>query len=735
MTKSSRLPGFNGLPWQERVEQLRQYADLSDAEIALLGTGDALPFEQAAKVSENVVGRYALPFSVATNFKVNGRDYLVPMVVEESSVVAAASYGARLVRECGGFQSSSSDPLMIAQVQLHGVQDFPAAWKAIETNREALIEEANKHVGSLVGRGGGVREVLPRVLEGADGPFLVVHWIVDVRDAMGANLVNTVAEKTAPRLEELTGGEARLRILSNLSDRRMARAECTVQHEALGSGELPGRVVAERIVSAWRFADADPYRACTHNKGIMNGVDPVLVATGNDWRAVEAGAHAWAARGGRYRPMTTWALDDEGNLKGVLEIPLAVGTVGGITRAHMLAQLALKILRVSSAQELAEVAAAVGLASNLAALKALATEGIQRGHMALHARNIAYAVGTPPIDVDRVVREMIARGTVSHSAAQDIATELRSRAGLAVQDPNPINQYATGKVILFGEHSVDQGEAALAVPVRDAVVTLLVVGNDHHELLLRSSTVEFDVRASTQIVTTVAEQLGVPPGTGLTVTGHTSIPIHAHLGSSAAFGVAVARALGQKFGIPHGPARVAEVVLAAERAIHGAPAGVDAAVIAWERPIWFRRGEVEFLTPGKPFDLIVAYSGVAVPSKTVNAEWDEAMQRDPVRFAGVVRALAECATQGRAAFEAGDLPRLGALLTESHRVLAEVGFSTPELDRLLAVAREAGALGGKLTGEGRGGCVIVLPPPGAKDVVMAALRAAGSATVFSTEIR
>jgi hydroxymethylglutaryl-CoA reductase len=735
MTRTSRLPGFNGQPWNERVSIVQRFAQLTPDEAILLGDADALPLEQAQKVIENVVGRYSLPFSVATNFQINGRDYLVPMCVEESSIVAAASYAAKLIRESGGFVCKSSEPLMISQVQLLRVPDLAAAWQAVEIEAPVLVAEANEHLASLLERGGGVRDVEPRVVQApGTAPMMVVHIVVDVRDAMGANLVNTVAERMAPRLEALTGGEARLRILSNLSDRRLARAEVRVKHEVLSSKGLDGRDVAQQILEAHQFAVADPYRACTHNKGIMNGIDPILVATGNDWRAVEAGAHAYAARSGQYGPMSDWSVNERGDLVGVLEIPLAVGIVGGITRAHRMAQLALKILGIRSAQELAEVCAASGLASNLAALKALATEGIQRGHMALHARNIAYSVGAAPSEIDLVVQTMIARGKISHTAAMEIVAELKSHAGRR-PDPHPVNQYAVAKAILFGEHSVDHGEPALAVPVREALITLLVEDNEYGEILIRSSSGDFDERGPIEITRTVIKELGLPPDTGLTVTGHTSIPVHAHLGSSAAYAVALTRAVAQKFGLDLPPEQVNAVAFEAEKLSHGTPSGIDNTVVTYERPVWFTRsGQFELLSVGRRFELCLAYTGEAVPTKTVNREWDERMRREPERFRAAILSLGELARSGRDALTSGDLPRLGSLLTETHRLFQDLGFSTPGLDRLVEAALGAGAYGAKLTGEARGGCVVCLPPPGQKHAVLDALRAAGATAVFSTEI-
>jgi hydroxymethylglutaryl-CoA reductase len=415
---SSRLPGFYQLSVKERRARLIAAAGL-DVEAAEAVIAAGLPLDTAANLTENVVGLYALPLAVATNFQVNGRDVLVPMVVEEPSVVAAASHAAKLVRDGGGFRATSDAPHMLGQVQLLDVPDAAVAERAIHAHADALLALANAQIPSMVARGGGARAIETRRLDSRVGPMLIVHIVLDTRDAMGANLVNTVAEALAPRLEALTGGRAALKILSNLADRRLARAEARVPLTALGGHGLDGVTVARGIVEAQAFAEADPYRAATHNKGVMNGIDAVVVATGNDWRAVEAGAHAWAARAGQYAPLTTWDVDGD-LLVGTLELPLALGVVGGTTRAHPVARLALDILGVATAGELAQVVACVGLAQNLGALRALAAEGIQRGHMALHARQVALAAGATGDAVQRVADQLVAEGNIRLTRAVEL---------------------------------------------------------------------------------------------------------------------------------------------------------------------------------------------------------------------------------------------------------------------------------------------------------------------------
>lgn len=421
VSQTSRLPGFHNRSLDERAESVAAWAKLTPEEQAALVGQKGLPRELADKLIENVVGVFGLPLGIAVNFQVNGRDVLVPMVIEEPSVVAGASFMAKLAREGGGFRTSSTEPEMIGQIQVLDLADVKAARDAIIAHTDELMEIAACCDRMVVSLGGGPRGFEVRILEDtAVGPMLIVHVIFDCRDAMGANMVNTACEQLAEPIERITGGRVGLRILSNLADRRLARAECTIPSEALSFEDYSGEQIVDRIIEAWAFAAADPYRAATHNKGIMNGIDPIVIATGNDWRAIEAGAHAYAARSGRYTSLTEWSKDAHSNLVGRLEMPMAVGIVGGSTRVHPVAQVALKILAVNSARELAEIMVAVGLAQNLAALRALATEGIQKGHMALHARQIAIAAGASGEEIDRIAGQMMAERQINIARAQQL---------------------------------------------------------------------------------------------------------------------------------------------------------------------------------------------------------------------------------------------------------------------------------------------------------------------------
>ena len=415
---------FYELSLEERQASIVEQAGLTDEEAqALFGQGGMSP-EQADHMIENAVGLFGLPLGIAQNFLVNGREVLVPMAIEEPSVVAGASFMARLARSGGGFTAHTTAPEMIGQMQILDVAEPASARLALLEKRAELLQMASEIDPVLNKLGGGARDIEVRVFEQSPvGPFLVLHLIYDVRDAMGANAVNTAMERLAPRIEQITGGRVHLRILSNLAVRRLARARCTIRLDALAFGEYSAERVRDGIIAAWAFAAVDPFRAATHNKGIMNGIDAVVIATGNDWRAVEAGAHAYAARNGTYTSLSTWGKDREGNLVGTLELPMAVGTVGGATRVHPAARAALKLMGVRSAAELAEIITSVGLAQNLAALRALATEGIQRGHMGLHARQVAIAAGASGELVEKLAQQLVAEKTVRIDRAQEILKE------------------------------------------------------------------------------------------------------------------------------------------------------------------------------------------------------------------------------------------------------------------------------------------------------------------------
>jgi len=421
LPKTSRIPGFYKLKPKERLEIVKDFASLTEDEVeALMNTG-SLPIELADRMIENVIGAIPIPIGVAVNFLINGRDYMIPMAIEEPSVVAAASNAARMARRSGGFHAECTRPVMIGQIQCVGIKDPYRAKMEVLSAKEEILQKANEQDPLLVSLGGGAIDLEARVIDTRSGPMLITHLLVDCKDAMGANAVNTMAEAVAPMIERITGGRVYLRIISNLATKRLARAWTKIDKEAVG-----GEEIVDGIVEAYNFASADPYRAATHNKGIMNGVIAVAIATCNDHRAIEAGAHAYAAISGRYLPLSVWEKNEDGDLVGSVELPMAVGTVGGATRVHPIAKICLKILGVKSANELAAVMAAVGLAQNLAALRALADEGIQRGHMKLHARNIAIQAGAKGELIDLLVQRMVEERKIRLDRAKELLKELTS---------------------------------------------------------------------------------------------------------------------------------------------------------------------------------------------------------------------------------------------------------------------------------------------------------------------
>ncbi len=428
LNRRSTIASFYKLPLEERLRMVKEFASLTSEEAQTLANG-SMPIATAQRMIENVISIFPIPLGIATNFLVNGRDYLVPMAIEEPSVVAAASNAAKMARPTGGFTATSTEPVMISQIQIVKCPSPKDAEKAILSARKEILEKANQQDPTLLSLGGGAKDLRVRILPSQVGIMVIAELLVDCRDAMGANVANTMAEAVAPMLENVSKGQARLRIISNLADNRIARATVTVSKDALG-----GEDIVDGIVEAYAFAAADPYRCATHNKGVMNGVTAVCLATGNDTRAIEAGAHAYAARSGHYSPLTIWKKDSKGNLVGTIEIPAAVGIIGGVTAVHPIAKISLKILGVKTARELGEVMASVGLAQNMAALRALAAEGIQKGHMSLHARNIAAMAGAQGDLIDLLADKMVAERKIRLDRARELLLETsKSKESRAAQ--------------------------------------------------------------------------------------------------------------------------------------------------------------------------------------------------------------------------------------------------------------------------------------------------------------
>jgi len=416
--KSSQISGFYKLPIEDRIKLVKKFADLNDEETHLFSS--CLNIDIADRMIENVLGTFEIPLGIAVNFLINDKEYLVPMAIEESSVVAAASNAAKIARIKGGFKTECTDPLMIGQIQILHIDDVAGSAKKILNKKKEIIRFANEQDKVLVKFGGGAKDIEVRILDSPIGKMIVVHLVVDVRDAMGANAVNTMCEALAPMLEEITGGKVRLRILSNLADKRIVKAKAVFDKDKIG-----GEQVVNAFLESYNLAAIDPYRAATHNKGIMNGIDALIIATGNDFRAIEAGAHAYAARDGQYTSLSRYYKDKNGNLVGELELPMAIGIIGGAGNIHPKAKLCKKILRIKTAKELAEIVVSLGLAQNFAAVYALSTVGIQKGHMSLHAKNIAVMAGAQGDEIEKVADQMIKEGKIKLDRAEEILKEIR----------------------------------------------------------------------------------------------------------------------------------------------------------------------------------------------------------------------------------------------------------------------------------------------------------------------
>ena len=727
----SPISGFYRLDIRQRIDRLEQHGLLSAEDAALLREGRHVLLPAAAdKIIENVVGVFGLPFAIAPNFIVNGTARLAPLVVEEPSIVAGLSFAAALARRSGGFEAVCSDSLLAGQVHLTNVPDADAAAARLDEARDELLAAANAVHPRLVGRGGGVRDIeVRRLTLSGGGPALAVHLLVDTRDAMGANLVNTVCEAIAPRIARISGGNVAMRILSNLADRSLVTARVSYPARHLAAGGLDGEAVRDAIVATSDIAAADPYRAATHNKGIMNGIDAVAIATGNDWRAIEAGAHAYAAIDGRYKPLSRWSVGSAGELVGEIRIPLKVGTVGGTVASNPAAALGLRIADVDSAAELAELMAAVGLAQNFAALRALATSGIQKGHMRLHARSLVAAAGVAGDRFDEAVERLIAGGEISETRARDIAAQLAAERPRADE---PMGK-AAGKVILLGEHAVVYGKRALALPIPGAVtatvkqaerLTLEVPGwGLSREISRHGGGVD-------AAVFRILDNLGIGRRAfGIRV--QSALPRGMGLGSSAAFAVAIVRAFDNLLGLSLGDDRVNEIAFDCEKLAHGNPSGVDNTLATFARPMLFRKREsveVEPIELAEAPPIVIACSHEPGVTHEQVAGVCARYEARPEAFGAIFDQIDALSVAGAEALVAGDYAALGQLMNVCQGLLNALGVSTPELERMVDIARRAGALGAKLTGAGGGGSIVAVCPDNVERVVKA-LRSAGYTTI------
>ena len=738
---SSRIPGFFKLDIPQRIEALQEQGLLSQSDAQSLTTGThTLRTPAADRMIENVVGVFGLPLGLGLNFLINGKDVVIPLTVEEPSIVAGLSGTARITRLAGGIEATTTPPILTGQVQIADIKDAPAAKASLLENRDAILNLANSFHPKMVARGGGAQEIEVFTHEhvGESKQTLVVlHLHVDTRDAMGANVVNGMCEGIASLLETITGGTVFLRILSNLTDQALVTAKMRVSVENLETKNYTGERVRDGIVLANDWALVDRYRAVTHNKGIMNGVDALAIATGNDFRAIEAAAHAYAARDGQYRALTHWRKGENGDLEGSLTMPMKVGTVGGSIGTNPTVKICHAILGSPNAAELAGILGAVGLAQNYAALRSLATAGIQQHHMTLQARNVAANANVPDEYFDTVVDALIEDGDIKVWKAQNILKKIQNSDSLNFSGRNRSN--ACGKVILFGEHAVVYGRPALAVPLPLAIEALVVESKEPRLVVprwgidLNIPTLGDGQHGLVGVITQLLNRLGLSDK-GMTIEIFPNIPRAMGLGGSAALAVAVLRALNDYFELELSLDRINELAYECELAAHGNPSGVDNTIATYGKPLVFQHSEGishQEISPGQPIPLVIGMSGKESLTANMVEQVRQARTRQHGTYELIFDQIARVTNDARQAFQDGRLDILGELMNVNHGYLNALQLSTPELEEMVFLARGNGAIGAKLTGAGGGGSVVMLCPD-SQDNVSSILETAGYTTLTLT---
>ena len=736
----SRIPKFFRMNISERIAALHARGLLSSSDVQKLVSGEhQLQLGVADKMIENVLGVFCLPMGVALNFLINGRDYVVPLVVEEPSIVAGLSGAARIARLGGGFTASDVEPILIGQVQSVIEGDPEEAIAALLANKEEILSLANSLHPKMVARGGGAIDIeaFHHVAEHDGRQMVVMHLLVDTREAMGANLVNTMCEGVASLVETVTQGKVFLRILSNLTDRALAKASVRIPAINLAGKGFSGGQVRDGIILANDLALADPYRAATHNKGIMNGVDAVAIATGNDWRALEAAAHAFAAREGRYKALTNWYKNDVGELVGEITIPMKVGTVGGSLETNPSVRINHRLLGSPNASDLAGIMGAIGLAQNFAALRALSTDGIQQNHMNLHARSVASSAGVPEEYFESVVEGLIESGEIKVWKAREI---VQNFARHTARPESSERQAACGKIILLGEHAVVYGRPAVALPIPLAVEAAVRKAGDGITVVIPRWGLEQRVRANAQgLAGILARLLGELKldREDMTIEVFPHVPKAMGLGGSSALAVAIARALSAAYDLNLSDAEVNAFAYECEKAAHGTPSGVDNTVSTYGLPLFYQRKidhpqsdrpEFRELKLGQPLELVIGMTGKESLTAHTVAQVRAAWEQNPGRYEAVFDQIAQLTYAGSEALETGKLNELGELMNLCHGYLNALQLSTPELEDLVHIARNSGAVGAKLTGGGGGGSIVALCPD-TQDQVARALEAASYQTL------
>ncbi|HEX7339511.1 MAG TPA: hydroxymethylglutaryl-CoA reductase, degradative [Rhodanobacteraceae bacterium] len=733
--RSARLPGFYKLSVAERIRLLTRRGLLSREDFRALYSGShQLTVQKADKMIENVIGVLGMPVGLGINFLINGKDYVVPLAVEEPSIVAALSSAAKLARNAGGFRTRSTKPILIGQVQVVDVAHAAKAQAALLQRKDEIINLANSLHPHMVARGGGVEDIEVLVHSAPDGKrdMVVLHLLVNTCDAMGANLVNTMCEGVAPLVETITGGKVFLRILSNLTDRALVWAEMTIPVELLAEKGRDGAEVRDGIILANDLAVVDPYRAATHNKGVMNGVDAVAMATGNDWRAIEAAAHAYAARGQAYTSLTRWYKNDNGDLVGSIEMPMKVGIVGGNLQSNPTVGINHRLLDVHSGTELAEVMGAVGLAQNFSALRALVTDGIQQGHMTLHARSVAMAAEASPDIFDKVVEKLLESGEIKVWKAREIIAELHGKpgprlvAGKDKREDEASWSAGHGKVILLGEHAVVYGRHAIAAPMPLAIKARVDDADDGVTLVIPRWGVEQRLPQHVnhpgsflQSLAMLIQKLELTDR-AMTVRVNPSVPRAMGLGGSASLAVAVIRALDRHFALGLSEADICQLSFECEKVAHGTPSGIDNTVATYGKPLLYRAGEppeVHTLELSRPLPLVIGMCGAESLTAKMVARVRRAWERNKPLYERIFDEIDTLTLQALEALKTHDLAQLGELMNVCQGQLNALQVSSWELEELLQIARDNGATGAKLTGGGGGGSMVALCPDGTQRVI------------------
>ncbi len=724
LAKSSRIPRFYRLSVEQRLAHLTRTFGLSDNEIASLRQGNALRIDHAVNMVENAVGIMGLPLGLAVNFLVDGKEYLVPMATEEASVIAGASKAALMIRRGGGFSTETTEPVMIGQIQ---IIDLPASFTTVDiitAHKAEIIEAANFASPRMVRRGGGVYDIEARLLNDAidSPPMLIVHLFFKVCEAMGANAVNTACEAAAPKVVSITGGEANLKVVSNLADQRITRAGFRIPILSLADTEDQARRIAHRLVEAGRMAELDPYRAATHNKGIFNGIDAMAIALGQDWRAIEAGGHAYAARSGSYRSLTKYRMDGE-ILAGEIELPLQVGLIGGAVAVNPAVKILRRVTGVENSREMARLMAAVGLGQNFAACLALCTEGIQKGHMALHARSLAVSAGVATEDVTHVAEEMVQHGRINIAAAEDIYRHLRLKRAAVRPSPLPVESFVPGKVVLFGEHATVYGHPGIVAAVNVGLTVKIAPDPDGPRFIqpdfrkrfpIPDSDGDFRLFSRAADIALERHDMTLEP---IAINIESDLIPGVGMGSSAAFAAAICRAFRTYKRLPEATLwnhDIFEQVQELERVFHGNPSGMDAAAVLSGGVIWFRRGNPREILPlrlPKPLSLLIAVVEPGARTVDMVRRVKQAYEKDPRVVQAILDDIGNLTVDAGISLGTGSLEETGRLMFRNHESLARLGVSTKALDSAVELALDNGALGAKLTGSGGGGAVIALVAP------------------------